>query len=235
MNQLPDERQAQMAGYLLDDLGEAERRDFEQWLGEHPEAQAELARLQQTLNLLPYGLEGSAPPASLRDRIVRSATVQQKRPRLLSWAPLAIAAALIAILGFDSWQLRGQLAASNQQVERYRDLVSMLRENDTRLVALKGMSTARDATGNILITPGTPEVVVTLRNLPPPARGEVYKLWAVVEGRKVACGEFMPGPEGSVYAKLPLTAQLLSAPLVVTREVAGSAIQTGPMVMTSSI
>lgn len=57
----------------------------------------------------------------------------------------------------------------------------------------------------------------------------------MVDGRKVACGEFMPGEAGSVYVKLPLNGNFLTAPLVVTRERGDASQAVGPMVMTSGI
>ncbi|UFP94927.1 anti-sigma factor [Gloeobacter morelensis] len=241
MNRQPGEWEELMAGYVLGDLSDEERRTFEAWLAKHPEARAELARLQETLSLLPYALpEDNNPSAALRNRILEASNAQpaagrRTRSGWLPWAASAVAAALVVTLGFDSWQLRAQLTQSRQEVGRYRDLVSMLQQDTTRLVSLRGMDSARSASGNILITPGTPEVVVTLGNLPMPARGEVYRLWAVVDGRKVACGEFMPGEAGSVYVKLPLNGNFLTAPLVVTRERGDASQAVGPMVMTSSI
>jgi len=236
------EWQEKMAGYVLGDLSEDERNQFEQWLAAHPEARAELARLEETLALLPYGLaEQPDPPGSVKERLMAAAGERQAPPRRArssawpGWVPIAVVAGLAVVFGVDNLRLRKQLADSEVALTRYRDVVAMLSEDRTRLVSLRGMDVSPDASGNILITPGLSEVVVTLRNLPDPPKGEVYKLWAVVGGRKVLCGEFMPNVGGGVYAKLPLTDSLLSSPLIVTRERTNSTTPSGPMVMTSSV
>jgi hypothetical protein len=238
-----------MAGYVLGDLSDAEKLSLEDWLQAHPEAQSELASLQETLALSAYGLDEEAKPSeSLRWRILQQARQSQatsaertasvtppKRRNWLSWGTSIAAAAVIAVLSIDSIQVHSELAKANKEIDHYRDVAAMLQESSTKLVSLKGMDAGEGSSGNIVVTPGTPEVVVTLRNLPVPQTGEVYRLWAVVDGQKVAYGEFMPAKDGSVFAKLPINDHLLAAPLVVTRESVSASKSTGPMVMTSRI
>ncbi len=238
-----------MAGYVLGDLSEAEQLALENWLQEHPEANSELASLQETLALSAYGLDEEAKPSeSLRWRILQEARQSQptasvptpsvappKRRNWLSWGASIAAAAAIAVLSIDSIQVHNELAQANKEIDHYRDVAAMLQEGNTKLVSLKGMDAGEGASGNIVVTPGTPEVVVTLRNLPVPQTGEVYRLWAVIDGQKVAYGEFMPAKDGSVFAKLPINDHLLAAPLVVTRESVTASKSVGPMVMTSRI
>ncbi len=239
MDTLSAEWQEKMAGYVLGDLTDDECTAFELWLQAHPEAQMELARLQETASLLPYGLDGQEKPsAGLRGRILQ----ETGSPRLAvlprrnwpGWVA-AVAAVAVAVLGLDGLRLRSDLAQAQQEIDRYRDVVAMLRESNTRLVSLKGMDDGAAASGSIVVTPGTPEVVVTLRNLPMLPEGQIYRLWAVVDGRKVVVGQFKPAEGGSVFVKLPLSNSLVFAPLVVTREPATATTASGPMVMTSQI
>jgi hypothetical protein len=238
-----------LAGYVLGDLSDAETLALEDWFQAHPEAQSELASLQESLALSAYGLHEDAKPSeSLRWRILQEARQSQaassgpiasiappKQRNWLGWGAGIAAAAAIAVLSMDSIRVHSELAQANQEIDHYRDVAVMLRESNTKLVSLKGMDAGEGSSGNIVVTPGTPEVVVTLRNLPVPQAGEVYRLWAVVDGQKVAYGEFMPAKDGSVFAKLPINDQLLAAPLVVTLESATASKSTGPMVMTSRI
>lgn len=244
---VPLEWQELMAGYVLGDLDAKERQALEAWLEQNPQAREELESLRVAASALPYTLdEAVAPGNALRERVIALTATPASPPversfrviplrRWLGAAGAVAAALVIGFLGYDGLQLRQQLDTAQQEVSRYRDLVAMLRDGDTRLVALKGMDSGATASGNIVITPGTPEVVVTLRNLPMPPQGESYRLWAVVEGRKLPMGEFKPGSGGSVLAKLPLNARLLSAPLVITREPVGAPTGSGPMVMTSGV
>lgn len=226
-----------LAGYVLDDLSEAEKLALDSYLREHPEAQTELASFLETLALTPYGLDEAVKPSqSLRWRILQEARQFQQPTQIstprqrnwLGWGAGIAAAAAIAVLSIDSFQV-------HKEIDHYRDVAVMLQESNTRLVSLRGIDAGEGSSGNIVVTPGTPEVVVTLRNLPMPQTGEVYRLWAVVEGQKVAYGEFMPARDGSVFAKLPIKTQLLAAPLVVTREAISASKSVGPMIMTSRI
>lgn len=249
MTRMDSRWQEIMAGYVLGDLSEAEQLALENWLQKHPEARSELASLQETLALSAYGLDEEAKPSeSLRWRILQEARQSQptasvpvssvsppKRRNWLSWGASIAAAAAIAVLSMDSIQVHNELAQANKEIDHYRDVAAMLQEGNTKLVSLKGMDAGEGSSGNIVVTPGTPEVVVTLRNLPMPQTGEVYRLWAVVDGQKVAYGEFMPAKDGSVFAKLPINDSLLAAPLVVTRESVTASKPAGPMVMTSRI
>jgi hypothetical protein len=249
MTRMDRQWQELLAAYVLGDLSDAEKLTLENWLKANPEGQSELASLQETLALSAYGLDEDAKPSeSLRWRILQEARQSQttslepvasnappKQRNWLSWGASIAAAAAIAVLGIDSIQVHSELAQANTEIDHYRDVATMLQESNTKLVSLKGMDAGKGSSGNIVVTPGTPEVVVTLRNLPVPQTGEVYRLWAVVDGQKVAYGEFMPAKDGSVFAKLPINNHLLAAPLVVTLESATASKSTGPMVMTSRI
>lgn len=234
-----------MAGYVLGDLDEAEKLALDNWLREHPEAQKELATLQEALALSAYGLDDEARPSeSLRWRILQEArqssqpTISVSHPKgrnWLGWGAGIAAAVAITVLITDSLRVHSELAQANKAIDHYRDVAAMLQESSTKLVSLKGMDSGEGSSGNIVVTPGSPEVIVTLRNLPMPRRGEVYRLWAVVDGQKVAYGEFMPAEDGSVFAKLPTNNNLLAAPLVVTLEAATASKSAGPMIMTSRI
>lgn len=244
MTRMDSQWQEIMAGYVLGDLSAAEQLALENWLKEHPEAKSELTSLQETLALSAYGLDEEAKPSeALRWRILQEARQSQptdsvpvpKRRNWLSWGASLAAAAAIAVLSMDSIQVHNELAQANKEIDHYRDVAAMLQAGNTKLVSLKGMDAGEGASGNIVVTPGTPEVVLTLRNLPMPRTGEVYRLWAVVDGQKVAYGEFMPVKDGSVFAKLPINNRLLAAPLVVTLEALTASKPVGPMVMTSRI
>lgn len=71
-----------LAGYVLGDLSSAEMTRVQQYLAAQPEAQAEVAELQATLNLLPLSLaDGVAPPAALQAQLLRAAGNTTQRPQ----------------------------------------------------------------------------------------------------------------------------------------------------------
>lgn len=63
-----------IAGYVLGDLSSDEMAEVQAYLSNQPEAQAEVAELQATLNLLPLSLpEEAVPPVGLETRLLQSA------------------------------------------------------------------------------------------------------------------------------------------------------------------
>jgi Anti-sigma-K factor rskA len=76
-----------------------------------------------------------------------------------------------------------------------------------------------------------------LKNLAPLPKEQVYRLWAMIDGKKFPCGQFTPDPKGTVFLKLPMEEALVKAPLMVTLEPSLSPPTSaeGPMVMTTEI
>lgn len=88
------------AAYALDALDDDDRRVFEEHLGECDDCRAELASMEDTAGALAYAVEGPAPSADLRTRIVAAA--QAERPTVVALRPhrtrlyVATAAAIAA-------------------------------------------------------------------------------------------------------------------------------------------
>lgn len=82
--------QRRLMDYLYDELNEADRKEVEKWLSENPEAQRELAALQQTRELLSAVPE--VVPSTPIKKISSSNSIRRR------WLPLAITAAAAAIL-----------------------------------------------------------------------------------------------------------------------------------------
>lgn len=81
MNQpLPDDIQVMVAGYVLGDLSAEERQQFQQLLADHPELTQDIAALQETLALLPYGSPLEPPDQQLRSRLLLTAEQQLNSP-----------------------------------------------------------------------------------------------------------------------------------------------------------
>jgi anti-sigma-K factor RskA len=261
-----------LAGYVLGDLTAAEVAQVQQYLDHHPEALAQVAALQNTLNVLPIGLPEIAPPPDLKARVMattapnsgvaiesgRSAQSRSARPRAqspgLSW-PLTggLAAATIAAFGLQSYGLHQELAATRQDIAQLRTTLvqtqeTQLQQNDrqqkalnviaqapSRILHLAGSGPAASATGTVVISPSQKRAVLMLQNLPPAPTGKVYHLWAMVEGRKVACIQFTPEADRQVLMQLPAERWFPATGVAITLEPAESTVQpTGEMVMSGS-
>lgn len=209
---LASEEQEELAGYLLGDLSPEQASALEARLTQDPRLLAELQALQETLHLLPYGLPGVIPPASLRGKVMAEAGIEQVptplQPALSSlgfgrltaeWGWLGgLAAVVLALLVFDNWRLRQALQLA--RLESVQALAHLLQQPGSRLVNLQGEAAA----ANLLYRPGEwQEVVLAARDLPQPAPGERYHLWLKLEdGETLHCGNFQVDAQGSALVAL---------------------------------
>lgn len=110
-----------LAGYVLGDLTPEEAARLRRQLADRPDLKQELAKLQETLALLPYGLPDDVQPSpALRDRLLAAAGAETPAPsaapksrRWPRWTPLAAAIAAVAVgtgWAIDGIRLRQQLA-----------------------------------------------------------------------------------------------------------------------------
>jgi anti-sigma-K factor RskA len=252
-----------LAGYVLGNLTPEEVTEVNELLTSQPELLAEVTSLQEALSLLPLALPAASPSPSLRSRLLaqtqaqienestrdaaipegmRTAATEIPQLRKQGWSYpniwLAAIGSVVAIcavtLGLDSYRLRQELASTRSDLARYRDAVALLRQPDNRLLALKGMGTTPTASGSITIAPSNATAMLAIQNLSPLPKGKVYRLWAVANGQKVDCAEFIPDSQGKVFLQIPLDRFLSSnmATVAITIEPAQRTHQpTGEMVM----
>jgi anti-sigma-K factor RskA len=237
-----------VAGYVLEDLSLEEKKAFDQLLQERPElVAAEIRHLKETLALTPYALPEALPSPLLRNQLLVAAEQQTQVINLATVAPLrsvawlswaGSAAAVIALVfGLDSYRLRQELQTTQGQLAQQQSIVSMLQQANTHLVAFRSSGPSSEASGNLIVTPSDKDAVLVLKNLAPLPKEQVYRLWAVIKGKKFLCSQFTPDPKGTVFLKLPMEEALVKAPLMVTLEpsLSPSTSAEGPMVMTTDI
>lgn len=175
----------------------------------------------------------------------------------------SIAAVAVIALGLQTWQLRQQLAiaqadkqklqqdlkitqaeldkiqqndlAMTQKLSRYQQTVNLLQEPNNRFFSLKGTSPKSDSTGSLLIAPKSDKAVLVLRDVEPLPTGKVYRMWAIVNGKKVSCIDFAPNEQGEVFLDVPLDELGAATEVVVTIEPDRYVPQpVGEMVITGS-
>jgi hypothetical protein len=78
--------------------------------------------------------------------------------------------------------------------------------------------------------------ILLMQNLPVLPPGKSYQLWCVVNGKKIASGNFNSNPQKKVFVKVPFSVTSDISALAVTVEVSPNPpMPKGPMVMTSSL
>lgn len=210
-NKLPihDSEQELAAGYVLGDLSESELVQFEAMLAKNLTLAEEVRSLQNSLNVLPLGLQTISPPPALGDRIIAThagsmagsshESPSPKHRRISGYLALAVGSCLLALLlGLDNLRLRQDLSlAQNSSPET---VATLLQRPNSRLIALRSQSTDQ-AEGTLLFTPGKwQNVVVSLNHLPPLPPDQIYRMWlTLANGRILPCGEFKPTASGKVF------------------------------------
>lgn len=205
-----------LAGYVLGDLDESELSWLQQQLINNPQLQEEIEQLQETLALVPYGLSSDSPslelqdspPETLRDRILATAQMQQFPSKSSvpwqrwGWILTALTTLGAIYFGIDDYRLRQQLAANQEKLQQQQELITLLRQPNNSLVALRGINKLEGASGSLFIVPEEKKAVLTLKNLDTLRGNQVYRLWAVSPGKKVGCVNFKPDAMGTVHLEL---------------------------------
>jgi anti-sigma-K factor RskA len=266
-NKYPREWEELLAGYVLGDLEPEEVTEMHQLIAEHPEIVTEIDHLQETLAMLPLGLSETHPASSLRDRIaaaviptnveslladpldssidsviapLASTKRSPRRKNLWKLATIGLssigAIALIA-LGFDNYQMRQQIATNQIELQKHRQTIAMLQGADNRMISLKGMGAIPAATGSVMIAPTEKTAMISIQNLRQIPQENSYRLWAIVDGKKVDCAQFRPDEQGKVFIKVPLGSALKqSTTLIITIEPNKDMPEpTGEMVMKGEV
>ncbi|MBN3921727.1 anti-sigma factor [Nostoc sp. NMS4] len=200
-----------VAGYVLGELATEEALEFQQMLTENPELVVEVERLKQVLDEVLYGLNAVEPPPHLRAAILSNLKDAETEnlfrfPYSLPWRKIigSVAALLILYLGINNYHLRIELQIAD-------NLKTLLQQKATRLFPLQGVNVAKTATGSFLLNLEQQTGVIAIQNLPPPPVGSVYRLWAVVEGEKIPCGQLSASTQGKIVEKFAMPADFYDA------------------------
>jgi len=254
----PQEWEELLAGYVLGDLEPEEVTAMQEIIAEHPEIITEIDRLQETLALLPLSLNKSYPAKDLRDRIAAIAiprmdavaliekpiiTEIKRSPRRQNFWKLAaialgsISAIALVGLGFDNYQMRQQIATNQVELQKHRQAIAMLQGADNRMISLKGMGAIPAATGSVMIAPTEKTAMISIQNLKQISQDNSYRLWAIVDGKKVDSAQFRPDEQGKVFVKVPLgNALKQSTTVIITIEPNKDMPEpTGEMVMKGEV
>jgi hypothetical protein len=199
-----------LADYLLGILPPEQARALEARLAQEPQLAAELQALQEALHLLPYGLPGVIPSASVRSQVMAEAGAPPIPPQpalpSLGLARLkkrwlrGLGAVALLLLAFDNWRLRQ--TPQPAPLEAGQALAQLLQQPGSRLVTLQGEA----GSANLLFRPGEWQaVVLAARDLPPLPEGERYHLWLKLDTEEMLYGgSFQVDAQGSAIVALRL-------------------------------
>lgn len=239
-----------LAGYVLEDLTPAEKAQVDALLAQNPALVKEVQQLRATLNLLPLGLsQADVPPPLLlsRPQANQFSTLVTKTTKKFPWKKIALGGLLtmaIAGLGWQNHQLQQQLASSEnekrqlqqafasqtnlanyqrqaQQLSEYRQVVNLLQEPNKNFLTLWATQDKSQATGSLIVGAKRTSALLVLKDVPPSPDGKIYQLWAVVNGKKIACRSFQPNEQGEVMLEIPIEKWFSASEVMVTQEKEG--------------
>lgn len=170
----------------------------------------------------------------------------------------AIAAGLIATLGFQVQRLQTQLQQADTELEQAdlkitslnrqlrqaesltqstRPVVQTLQEPGKLIYSLAGSNLANTASGSLVMSEEQ-QVMIVVQNLPQLPEGQVYRLWAALQTKDVVyCGQFNTNIQGIVQLT-PSSDHCGENPsqMIITLDaITDPTTQGGPVVMQSSI
>jgi anti-sigma-K factor RskA len=221
-----DEIRDLAAMYALGGLDGEDRVRFEALLRAE-DADASIALREFETTLVAAAAESSvAPPSSAKAALMErvgssarasatSAVVQPWRARRVLgpalWAA-ALAAGLAAVAvglsvsaSYDKRldALSREAAVLRGELERQRQLIALVGDPSTAVVALSGLAPAPEARARMLWKPPAGGLLVAA-GLPPPPRGKIYQLWAIVgKNPPVSAGVFGVDDKGSGTLRVP--------------------------------
>ena len=198
-----------LAGYVLGNIDEKELTWLNKQLVTNPQLKDQIQELEAILTLMPYSLPKNVPSSDLRSKICSKVAFrnQQRASGIsklnrLAWIISGITALSTLLLGVNNYGLRQQLATNNNQLQQQQELISLMRQPNNSLVALKGLDELPRASGSLFIAPQEKKAVLALQNLVPLSGKQVYRLWAVSQEKKTGCANFTPDERGIVHLEL---------------------------------
>jgi anti-sigma-K factor RskA len=190
-----------IAAYVLGATDVDETRAVERHLAGCRECRELERRLRETAVMLPLAAQEAEPSPDLRRRILARAGAPTdaappalaRRRRILARPRLSMARAALAVITVLVLAIAG-LSIWNVSLHRQLDQAQAA-------VATRHMEPAStalaSASGRVLVLSGQHLVVVSFRDMPPPAEGQVYELWLGEDGRFAPAGVFRPDAQGS--------------------------------------
>jgi anti-sigma-K factor RskA len=182
---IPEEQKDHAALYALGLLDPDETAAFEETLGANVELRALVRELREAAGDLALTVPAQTPPESLRRRVLsevalraeRSAPMAPERSSL-AWLPWAIAAILMVFCGL----LALDRARLQRRVAEMRAEDPLMQTVFFTLTPSEGGPAGAKAT--VAWQPGLQTGVIRISNLPAPASGRDYQLWAVDAAHK---------------------------------------------------
>ena len=242
--------------YLLDQVDDSERLDFERHLESCSECQRELRELEETLFSIPLALPQSTPRPQLKDKILAqigyASTDRIASPAAGLWKPWAIAASILAafLAGVTVMQYRESLhytrtiSILERESEGLRSTnqglitkISSLTQPNIVFVNLGGLENFEAVAASAFILAAEDSLNIFFHNLPELPPEQRYQLWLIESGQPPHPSVLFP-PSGmvtEVVAPITIDAGNIATLAATIEPAQGSPQPTGPMVALGNV
>ncbi len=229
-----------IAALAIGALDASERPALDAQLAACAACREQLADLERAVAGIGLALDGEAPPADLRTKVIanatgarvierasdaRAITMPGRAPRSSALTWLALAASITVVAG-ASWYLM----SSRGDAGKRRDVMSA---PDVVAVSLQAQPDAPGSSARVYMSPKR-GMVLLAEHLPALAAGKTYQLWVVTKQAPVSVGVFTVSADGSASGVMPLTAEATLNPVAVAVTIepeGGVPAPTGPRVL----
>jgi anti-sigma-K factor RskA len=203
--------------YVLGLASEAERQEFELLCGQHLEIAEARDAFERSLEEQML-LDAPAPPAHLKAQVEQRLLGLAADPlpetiyegttpvrRLNAWKWLA-AASVLLLAGTVYWavqtnnryldlqranqDLQERLNNTSGQLAQLKEMGKMMEDPHVQVASLKAMPVAPQAAAKVFWDTTSKDVYLMINNLPQPATGKQYQLWALINSEHVDLGVF---------------------------------------------
>lgn len=205
--------------YALGLTSDQEAAQVAQWIQQYPEVKAELAAIEQSLEV--YAMYNAIQPSAATRKSILSILEKKQGPaataigRSISFAwKYAAAASVLLLLGsfyfnfsfYNKYQQadadlknsRQALIAANDRLKEMNSDMDVIKNKYSQAVSLNGMDAAPEAAAKIFWVKNTGEVYIDPSNLPEAPAGKQYQVWAFVDGQPVDAG-MITTKKGNTY------------------------------------
>jgi anti-sigma factor RsiW len=193
------------AAYALDALDEHETREYEAHLAQCERCRDELAVLSESATALAWAVDGPAPPAALRDRILDTAAAERvnvvplvpRRQWLVRTTSAVAAVAACVAVGLGIWASTLSHSVNQERAARAANAraVEILADPASRRIPLN------NGRGVVAVDP-TGQGVLVVDRLPRAPAGKTYEAWVIPAGGDPVPAGLFQGGDGTTVVHL---------------------------------
>ena len=257
-----DEIQELIPAYVLDGVGDAERKLVERHLPQCDVCNGVFVSYRPIADLLPYAATPVEPSADLKYRVL-AATLPKSQPRAERSSALvgsalaglsnlfrspafgAVVLLLIVALGLWNASLQNQITQQNtinqqalSEMTRQRALVSTIAYSDSQPMHMQSTDAAPKAVGRLFAAPELNALALIIYDMPPQPQGKVYQFWLMdTNGDRISGGTFTVDTQGRGWQliRAPKTLNNYQGVGITVEPEGGSAWPTGAKMMGTNL